>query len=368
MQPAELSWNAVFSRQPYNGFSLVELLVALSLLSLVLIGGFASFNMIEANYARESGHARQSRIIAIEASRLFHSMQDNSSFSARLVPSWPLFGEAQGLISISPLWDNASMLNHDGGFICRISTVDPSAVSFGVPAGCLDHSGVSENALNEMIELDLPSALIMDAQEPCIPVEVERSGVIMTFTVLREACLRTSTGEVIYASARDGSGVIFPRFLIETNSSTSSTKHAFFDHPGGAKEGASLNFGQDSSPDGSLFTIRSSLPGDDFTQHWVNIHHFGNNRALALIHSSQLSSFTLKVEILSRDSHVASSSAGSDASRRIYRQFNSSSALENFLYDLHLRSLSSIAELRFHLGAGKSIWVRDLRLEMRQDP
>jgi len=355
----------IFSRQRCPGFSLVELLIAVSLLSVVLIGGFTAFNMIEATYLREAGYARKSRTIGIEADRLFLAIQDNTSFSAHTVSSWPQSGEAPGLLSVTPLWDNASMLNRHGGFICRVSAIDLPAASFRIPVGCLEHSGISENAFSGLIGIDLPGVLIMDAQEGCILSGVERTGTTLTFTVLRDTCLRSSTGDAIHTSAIHGSGVIFPRYLIQATNMNSAYTNAFFEHPGKINAGAGLYFGQNSSRDGSLFTISSSLPGDDFTQAWVNIHQFGNHRALKLIHPDQLTSFTLKLDVLSPDGQVATSISGSVAARRLYQEFNTSSALVNFLHQLHLRSTTTPVVLRLHLGAGTSVWVRDLELAVR---
>ena len=44
-----------------SGFSLIELLVAISLLSIVLAGGFFFFNMIQQGYLREAGYSNQVR-------------------------------------------------------------------------------------------------------------------------------------------------------------------------------------------------------------------------------------------------------------------------------------------------------------------
>jgi len=363
MHHPEVLPKVIFSPHRSTGFSLVELLIAISLLSLVLMGGFTAFNMIEATYLREAGYARKSRIIGAEADRLFHALQDNTSFSAHLVSSWPR--DTGGVLSVTPLWDNASMLNRHGGFICRVSAIDFPAATFAVPVSCLDHSGISENTLAELIGIDLPGVLIMDAQEGCILAGVERTGTTLTFTILRDTCLRSSTGDAIHTSAIDGSGVIFPRYLIQAANTSSTYTNAFFEHPGNITEGAGLYFGQNSSRDGSLFTISSSLPQDDFTRGWVNIHQFGNHRAFKLINFNNLTSFTLKLEVLSSEGQMATSISESGATRRLYQQFSTSSALVNFLHQLHLRSTTTPVILRLHLGAGTSVWVRDLQLEIR---
>ncbi|XDZ65874.1 prepilin-type N-terminal cleavage/methylation domain-containing protein [Alphaproteobacteria bacterium LSUCC0684] len=357
---------SIESAHGYPGFSLVELMVALSLLSLVLIGGFTIFNTIEASYVREAGYARSSRAAGLEAERLFLAMHDNSSFSAQVVSSWPQGEEGGGLFSLTPIWDNTSMLNSRGGFACRVSGVDPAVPGFSIPAACLDAAGVTPTALDEMAGEDLPGVLIMDAQEGCILLRMERSGTSMTFDVLNEACLKNSSGEVVHASEIDGSGVIFPRYLIRATDLPGPLKSAFFDHPGSPKDGAGLHFGQNSqgsSPDGSLFAVSSTLPDDNFSRAWVNIHDFGHARSLSLLNPRQLDIFTLKVEALSPASRVATSLAGRDASRRIYRQFNSSAGLERFLHSLHVQSAGNPARLRIHLGAGHTHWVRDLMLE-----
>jgi len=343
-------------------------MVALSLLSLVLIGGFSIFNTIEANYMREAGYARSSRAAGLEADRLFFAIHDNSSFSAHIISSWPQGGEREALFSFTPIWDNASMLTNEGGFACRVSAVDLSLPGFSIPAACLDAAGVTHDALDKLARNDLPVVLIMDAQEGCILRRTERSGSSMTFDVLHEACLRDNSGEVIHASATDGSGVILPRHLIRAPTLPYPLKSAFFDHPGSPKDGAELHFGQNnqiSSRDGSLFTVRSTLPEDDFTRAWVNIHNFGNARSFNLLNPRHLDLFTLKVETLSPSSRVATSVSGRNASSRMYRQFNSTLGLELFLQSLHVQSAGNPARLRIHLGAGQTHWVRELALEHR---
>jgi prepilin-type N-terminal cleavage/methylation domain-containing protein len=351
-----------------RGFSLIELMVAMSLFCLVLIGGFTIFTTIEAGYVKEAGYARSSRITSRHADALFLAMRDNSSFSAHAVPVWPQDGEGDGLLSLTPLWDNASMLNPSGGYICRVHAIDLALPGFSLPATCLDAAGVSASALDRLTEYDLPSILIMDAGEGCILRAWERSGPLITFRVSRQACLQKSGSVTVHMGASDGSGVIFPRYLIDAPSGPTPIRSAFFDHPETSKDGAGLHFGQNVnglSQDGSLYTISSTLPGDDFTATWVNIHQFGQARAFHLVNPLGLEAFTLKLDALSATSQLATSRTGAGASGRILRVFSSAHALEQFLQNLYLRSATPIATLRLHLGAGDTVWVRDLMLEMR---
>jgi len=356
------------ARGATRGFSLIELMVAMGLLSLVLLGGLSIFNTLQQRYAREAGYARESRLFLSEADRLFLTMHDNSRFSARDVATWPPEGERPGLFRLTPIWDNASMLNSHGGIPCRVSAADLSAPGFTMPISCLASAGLTAPELRPLARHDLPTVLIMGAEEGCILEDVTHTGSSITFTVKEDTCLKDSAGNLVPIGPVFSSGIIFPRYLFNGTGSMAQLKSAYFDHPGSQRGGTGLEFAQPGilpSPDAMRYTLTSSRVSDDFTRNWVNLHQFAGRQNFAQVNPLALNSFTISIEVVSGDALLATSAVGEAASSRLHRQFNSVAALDSFLQRLYLRGTSGQATLRLHLGAGERVWMRELQLQYR---
>lgn len=359
---------ASLPHRPLAGFSLVELLVALTLLSVVVVGGFFFFNTVQTGFLEQAGNSNKVRQARANADALFVAFHDNSSFTAAAVSTWPeISTDNDTEISLTSIWGDAGWVDDNGSYRCRVLAVDNDSSSFTVDADCYGDLGIADSDLADALTSNpLPTALIIGASHGCIVSSASTVAGETEFTVSDANCLNDAGGVMVRADAASGAGVVFPRLAIQGQNRASLLESAYFDHFGDNRSGAGLYFGveeiwRDSSS--TRFSLESSASEDNFTSAWANIDDFNDTNALSLINPRGLSGFTLLVEALSADTQVATSNTGTAAAASLFRENQTASALATFLNSLHARRTSTgDAVIRFHLGSGDFVWTRDLRL------
>ena len=355
------------------GFSLIELLVALSLLSIVLAGGFFFFNAVQEGYLREAGFSNQVWDAQSTADTLFVAFHDNDSFTAAANPDWPVDDgsttDNESHFRLTAIWADNTWLNDNGSFFCRLTGLDTLTPSFTLDTACHDDEGVSATALEDgLTGTAMPAVILIGAGEPCIVTGVAASGGDSTFTIANQNCLNDADGGSLSTDASSGSGVIFPRFISRGARRAALLSTTYFDHFGTARDGAALYFGveenfRDNTSTGAVIT--SDRGADNFSGLWVNIDSFNQTGALGLVNPRGLDRFSLTVEAVSGGTSIAREDAGSTAETPLYRTGLTAASLTTLLDSLHVnRPGEDEATLRFRLGAGALVWTRDLTLEM----
>ena len=163
-----------------KGFSLIELLVAISLLSIVMIGGFAIFNLIQENYLREAGRTNQVRDARSDADTFFINFHDNTSFNASSISAWPVDDPAttdnETNFAITALWGNDNWIDASGDYECRLTGLDTTLNTFDVTTTCFTDRGVTQTALKDALTASpLPSVILVGASHPCIITDASGS-------------------------------------------------------------------------------------------------------------------------------------------------------------------------------------------------
>lgn len=355
-----------------SGFSLVELLVAISLLSIVLLGGFFFFNNVQNGFLREAGFSNQVRAAKSTADTMFVNFHDNASFTAAGNPNWPqddaLTDDNESHFALTAIWDDNDWLDDNGSYHCRLTALDTAVPSFTIATDCHDDEGVTPAALENGLVGDMPSVILVGASEACIISQVSASGGNSELTVANQNCLSDQNGTALRTDASSGSGVIFPRFISRGARRASILTTVYFDHFGVDRNSAGLYFGVEEiyrDNASSLAEIASGRSEDNFSADWVNIDDFNETGALALVNPRGLSNFSLFVEALSSGTSIARDDGGTTAETPLFRGNLTQASLRTLLNSLHVsRPGETEATLRFHLGAGDMIWQRDLRLTL----
>lgn len=355
-----------------SGFSLIELLVAISLLSIVLLGGFFFFNMIQQGYLREAGYSNQVRAAKSSADALFVSFHDNTTFTAASMPDWPaddaLTDDNESHFALASIWADNDWIDDNGSYYCRITALDDLTPSFTIDSACHDDQGVSTAVLEEGLINAMPSVILAGAQRACIITAVSTSGGNSAFTVADADCLSDAAGTDLRADATSGAGVIFPRFISRGARRASILTTSYFDHFGADHDGAGLYFGVEDiyrDTSSSQAEISSDRAADNFSAGWANIDDFNETDALAVINPRGLDGFSLMVEAVTTGTSIARDNAGTTAETPLYRGNLTLSALRTLLNSLHVnRPGENEVTLRFHLGAGDLVWRRDLKLTL----
>ena len=270
-------------------------------------------------------------------------------------------------MTLTCIWGDNPWLDDNGSYRCRITGIDVSPPAFTIKAGCHDGLGLSAADLNTALSGNgLPGVVLTGASHGCIVTSVTAISDETRLAVEDANCLSDADDALLRADAASGAGVILPRFSVRGQNRASLLKTVYFDHFGDTRSGAGLYFGVEEScrdDTASQSTIRSSANTDNFTSTWASINDFDAANALNLINPRGLSGFTVLVEALSDDTALATSNTGTGQASVLVRQNLNAAGLSSFLDSLHARRTSAgDAVMRFHLGSGDFVWIRDLRL------
>ena len=190
-----------FTSTTLKGFSLIELLVAISLMSIVMIGGFAIFNLIQESYLREAGRTNQVREARSDADTFFINFHDNTGFNAAAVSAWPvddpLTTDNETNFTTTALWGNDSWIDGAGDYECRLTAIDTTLNTFGVTTTCFTDRGVTQTALKDALTATpLPSVILVGASHPCIITDATGS-TTTTFDIQNANCLTDGAGAAL---------------------------------------------------------------------------------------------------------------------------------------------------------------------------
>ncbi len=366
--------SAQISQHKYNGFSLIELLVAISLLSIVLIGGFSIFNLVQENYLREAGRTNQVRDARAEADTLFINFHDNLSFNASTVTAWPVDDpvttDNETKFTLSPLWGNDNWIDGAGDFECRITAVDTTVGTFDLTSTCFTDRGITQAALkNALTATPLPSIILVGASHPCIITDASGSSTT-TFDVQNTNCLTDGAGSAL-TTGSSGAGVIFPRFVANGAGNGDILSSLYFDHFGVERSGAGIYFGLEDTwrqNNATLYTVTGTST-DNFTSSWINIHDFNERNTLALNNPRDIDNMSLIVEVTDNavtNGRISLNAAGT--SNTISKSFinQSDDNISTTLESLYVRAPNATdkVDLLFTLVAGDMVWSRKLRLKL----
>ena len=357
-----------------QGFSLVELLVAISLLSIVLIGGFAIFNLLQENYLREAGTSNHVKTARSNADTLFINFHDNTGFHGDNVSVWPADDPAtadnETDFTLTNLWGNANWLDDNGSFQCRLTAIDSLTPSFSIDRYCYTDQGITTADLESALTATpMPGVILIGGSHGCIVTAISDADTAV-FTVADGNCLSDASDTTLPTDTA-GAGVIFPRFIAQGVRQASIIRGLYFDHFGSNREGAGIYFGIEDAfrgDDAVVYTV-TGTSSDNFTSSWVNIHDFNNRNTLDLINIRGVDTFHLIVESLDAATTGASlslSNTGSDNFTRRAFANRSDDNISAVLQALHINAPSATnqVDLRFTLGGGDMVWSRDLRLQI----
>jgi len=357
-----------------SGFSLIELLVAISLLSIVMVGGFAIFNLIQENYLREAGRTNQVRDARADADTFFINFHDNTSFNASAITAWPvddpLTTDNETKFTTTQLWGNDGWIDDAGDFECRLTAIDTNLNTFDLTTTCFTDQGVTQTALKDALTATpLPSVILVGASHPCIITDASGS-TTTTFDVQNTNCLTDASGTAL-STGSTGAGVIFPRFVVNGAGNADILTSLYYDHFGVERSGAGIYFGLEETfrqGDSTLYEV-SGDGSDNFTSTWINIHDYNERNALTLNNPRGIDNMSLIVEVTDNDvtnGRISLNAAGT--SNTVSKSFlnRSDDNISSTLQALHVRAPNATdkVDIKFTLVAGDMVWSRILRLKI----
>ena len=193
-----------------NGFSLIELLIALSLLSIVMLAGFSFFGVLEVSYLRSASQNQKIETARAQADSFFAGFNGTQNFDPSSIDT--------SALSVHRLWQNPSWYDSSGAFYCQVTSANAS--SFTIETSCFTQFGISLEDMSETLTTtELPSVVLIGAQEACIIRSLESATPLLTrLHVANSACLLNEQARTI----ANASGVILPRFIITTQEGIAS--------------------------------------------------------------------------------------------------------------------------------------------------
>ena len=353
-----------------DGFSLVELLIAVSILSMVLVSGFTAFSRLQDRYITAKSTAHTINRASADADRFFINAHDNATFNADAISHWPpdnlTTPDNETVFTVTSLWGDRGGLDDNGSFFCRLASVDVAAAHFSIPENCYMDLGVDLIALTAALtKSPIPSTAIVGSSNFCIIAGVS-AGDPTTFTVSNIECLTDSDGQLAKIGD-DGAGVIFPRFSVDGIGKAEILSSLYFTHFGTNHSGIGLDFDFKSgwrTSNASRYQVGGS---DNFTSGWVNIHQFGSNDIFTLDNPQSQTAVTLSIEALDIANTGASLSLDAGGSDNFSQRLFENRSPDNItatLRSLYINAplANDEVDIRLKLGGGDMVWSRDLRL------
>lgn len=244
------------------GFGLVELLVALTIVTVTALAGFQLFATIQNNLYQAQIESKRALEVGQSIDKLFLAFADNVSFFDGDLPLFeadsPL--DNSSALTASNIFGSRPYFSGTEQFSCKITQV--RSTGFDIVNSCFEDLSATPpvtaaSVVAALTANGLPSVVLVDSQEPCEILSASDNSTHTEFTVRRTDCLENSTGDAVAV----GGGVMMPRIVASATEISSDLNLVLFDHYGVDRRGAAINFGlvedlRDSEPNN--FSIQTT--------------------------------------------------------------------------------------------------------------
>ena len=230
--------------KPSAGFGLVELLVALTIVTITALAGFQLFLTIQNNLYQAQIESKRATEVGQSIDKLFLAFADNTSFFDSDLPLFKADSPSDNSSELTPsiIFGSRSYFSGTDQFSCKINQVNP--VGFNIANSCFEDLSATPpitaaSVVAALIASGLPSVVLVDSQEPCEILFASDNGSHTELTVRHNECLENSVGDNVSI----GSGVLLPRIVASATEISTDLNLVLFDHYGAVRQGAAINFG-----------------------------------------------------------------------------------------------------------------------------
>ena len=377
-------WGMFTFRTRHAGLGLIEILVAVSLVSIVLVASLRVISQLQRLSLEAEKASLEARRDLAAIDGLIRTSSDNTSFSAASTPFWPvddpLTTDNESRLALLAIRSGTAILADTGQLRCPIDSIAEATATLTLASSCVAATGLTAATLASRLgNAPLPVVLPIGAQMPCRITSAAAatlvSGTGLALIVANPACLRRQPLLSGGASwLQSGDGVILPWLMLQAVNQGGSETLPLMDNPGLEPTAASLAFMLETEAmlgDG-ITTSQTSLPADrptdNLATNWVAVAGFAGQQPLQLFNPRQLDRFSLSIRRLDNRTQLALS--GNLGAVFTQRRFDNMTAagLAATLSGLRVRHPDNATTLSFSLGGtgpsdgGQLNMIRHLQL------
>ena len=285
------------SRHAQSGLSLVELLVAMALLSLVMGMGFVATSAMRRGYLVEASLASDQLETATSLRQVISQFHSDSDFIRNPPLGYPADDPDTAIdetrFSLLPIRGRQAGLypsGVNGGMaICTLNTINPTTAM--IPMACINSTGLSAaDMVTSLTLIDLPWLFPEWAAEPCLITRLTLDPMGIRATVANPACLLPAATAGV-PSPPPSEMIRLPRLMIITNDRQHRQDAMLVETAMTHQTGIGLAiFAGTVSTDGMEWQRESSRAEDNFATNPVNLIHFGGEAWAAITPNSNINS------------------------------------------------------------------------------
>ena len=242
-----------------RGVGVIELLVALTIVSIALVGGFSLFLAIQEATIRAQIQTREAAAAAQANDKMFLAFADNTTFFSGFQTFQPddnvTLGN-RGDVTVTRLFGDQRYMSEDTGFACVVDSFGVDNVTFA--SNCFDDPNVTVADMRAaLVHEKLPTMVLVEGQEACVVASTSYDGTHLTATVRNPQCLQSAAGDNVTVN----SGIMLPRLISRSDKHATVVSTVMYDFHAVNRRGAGVNFGlanQFRQTDPMLFSVETA--------------------------------------------------------------------------------------------------------------
>ena len=346
-----------------RGVGVIELLVALTIVSIALVGGFSLFLAIQEATIRAQIQSKEVAAAGQANDKMFLAFGDNSTFFSGSFQTFQpddntTLGDS-GNVTVTRLFGDQPYMSEEVGFSCIVDSFGTDNVTF--ESDCFDDPNVTVADMRAaLVHENLPTLVLVEGQEACVVSSTFDNGSYLTATVRNPECLQSATGDNITAN----SGIMLPRLISKSDRHETVVSSVMFDYHAANRRGAGVNFGlanQFRQTDPMTFRIETAANITTSTE--LDTLAEGDFRYLVRVFNPLGAQDTFLRILVDNGTITMPSEVTTASSDVILDEMGPASVLDVFFDNLSIQANTEAIELRFYVASDDMMWVRTLTVD-----
>ena len=226
-----------------RGVGVIELLVALTIVSIALVGGFSLFLAIQEATIRAQIQTQEVAAAGQANDKMFLAFGDNTTFFGGSFQTFqPDNTEklgARGNVSVTRLFGDQDYISAETGFACIIDSSGADNVTFDSDCFVDPPNVTLADMRAALVHENLPTMVLVEGQEACVVASTSDNGSHLTATVRNPDCLQSAAGDNVTVN----SGIMLPRLISKSDRHETVVSSVMYDFHAVNRRGAGVNFG-----------------------------------------------------------------------------------------------------------------------------
>lgn len=345
-----------------DGLGLVELMVALTIVSIASLVGFSLFLSIQQATIRSQVQSKEVAAAGQANDKMFLAFGDNDTFFSgaflTFQPDDTSKIGTRGNVSVTRLFGDENYMSRETGYTCFVDSVGTDNLT--IEHDCLTGGGSVADMVAALVHDILPTIVLVEGQEACVVAEALDNGSHLIATVRNPDCLKSASGD----NATVNSGVMLPRLISRSDSHESVVSSVLYDFHAVGRKGAGVNFGlanQFRQADPMMFQI--ATVDDITTSSQVDSLTEADFRYLARVFNPLGSQDAFLRIVVDNGTATLPSLFPTAVTDIVIDGLGTASEVDGYLDNLSVQATSEDISLRFYLSTDNLMWVRTLTID-----